>query len=66
MFQETYVHTAKRLGVSDWTVRQAVKDVGMKGFVRRMRALVSAKAKVKRVERAQDLLQWLDENPDTG
>ena len=33
--------------------------------MRRVRALISAKAKVKRVERSMDLQEWLKENPNT-
>ena len=61
----SYHHTAKELEVSRWTVSRAVKDLGMKSFVRRCRALISEKARVKRVERSQDLQQWMRENPDT-
>ena len=34
-------------------------------YVRRVRALISAKAKIKRVERSMDLQEWLKENPNT-
>ena len=60
------VHVAKVLGVGYTTVGQAIKDLGMKSYVRRVRALISAKAKLKRVERSIDLQEWLKENPDTG
>ena len=62
----SYVVTAKKLGVSRTTVSNAVADLGMKQYVQRVRALVSAKSKKKRIERASELLEWLDENPDTG
>ena len=38
----------------------------MRSYVRRIRALISTKAKAKRVERSIDLQEWLKENPGTG
>ena len=40
------VHVAKELEVGYTTVAQAIKDLGMRSYVRRVRALISAKAKV--------------------
>ena len=59
------VHVAKVLKVGTTTVAKAIKDLGMRSYVRRVRALISAKAKVKRVERSIDLQEWLLENPNT-
>ena len=47
------------------TISRAVKDVGMKSYVIRFRALVSSKAKTMRVERSEQLLDWLHIHPDT-
>ena len=62
----TYVQTAKKLGVSRWTIAEAVKDVGMQGYVRSFRALITTKSKQKRIERSEDLIEWIDGNPSTG
>ena len=62
---------AKELRVQDLarvtrqTIASAIKQLGMRSYVRRVRALISAKAKVKRVERSTELQQWLKENPNT-
>ena len=63
--QVSYVFTAKQLGVSNDTVRRGLADVGMRSYVRRYRALISANATVKRVERAEEMLEWISDNPNT-
>ena len=60
------VHVSKKVGVNERTIRRAIRDLGMSSYVRRVRALISAKARVKRVERSKDLQEWLKENPGTG
>ena len=60
-----YSTVAKRLGVSKMTVSRGVSDLGMKSYVMRYRALISSKAMVKRVERSEELLEWISAHPDT-
>ena len=59
------VHVSKKMGVNERTIRRAVRDLGMRSYVRRVRALITTKAKAKRVERSIDLQEWLKENPNT-
>ena len=59
------VRVSKQVGVNERTIRRTLRDLGLKSYVRRVRALISAKAKVKRVERSIDLLEFLKENPNT-
>ena len=65
MLQVSYVFTAKQLGVSRHTVSRGLGDIGMRSYVRRFRALISANAMVKRVERAEEMLEWISAHPDT-
>ena len=69
MFEEkprqNYGTTAKELGVSAATVRRSAKELGYKSYQHRYRAILSTKAKVKRLERSEDLLDWLAHNKDT-
>ena len=60
-----YKETARQLGVNRMTISRAVKDLGMKSYVIRFRALISAKTKEIRVDRAEQLLDWLKMHPDT-
>ena len=61
-----YSFTAKQLGVSKQTVSRGLADIGMKSFIRRYRALISTGSKVKRVERAEEMLEWMSDNPSTN
>ena len=61
----SYVQTAKQLGVSRQTVSRGLGDVGLRSYVRRYRALISSGAMVKRVERSEDLLEWICAHPNT-
>lgn len=44
---------------------KAVSDIGRRSYVRRFRALISGKAMEKRVERSEELLEYLKANPNT-
>ena len=61
----SYGYTAKQLGVSRKTVSRGLGDLGMRSYVRRYRALISSGAMVKRVERSEDLLEWICAHPNT-
>ena len=41
----SYRQKAKEVDVSRWTIAHAVKDFGMRSFVRHCRALISAKVR---------------------
>ena len=60
-----YTFVAKQLGVSRWTVSRGLGDMNMRSYVRRYRAIISAGAMVKRVERAEELLEWISAHPST-
>ena len=61
----SYVQMGKRLGVSRKTVSRGVGDLGMRSYVRRYRALISSGAMVKRVERSEEILEWIAAHPNT-
>ena len=61
----SYGYTAKQLGVSRKTVSRGLGELGMKSYVRRYRALISSGAMVKRVERSEDLLEWICAHPNS-
>ena len=42
-----------------------MNDLKMKSYVIRFRALISSKTKAIRVDRAEQLLDWLKSHPDT-
>ena len=60
-----YPTTGRKLGVSATTISRAVRDLGMKSYVIRFRALISGKTKAVRVDRSEQLLEWLKAHPDT-
>ena len=55
---------AAQLGVSVTTVSRGVRDLNMRSYIRRFRALISSGAQVKRVERAEELLEWICAHPN--
>ena len=61
----SYRMAAENLGVDKNTIGRAVSQLGMKSFVRRIRCLVSAKGKEKRLERCEDLVEFLNQHPST-
>ena len=61
----TYSKTAEETGVSKTTVGRAVRELGMKPYIRRVRCLISSAARERRVERCEDLLEWLKDNGDS-
>ena len=69
MFEEkpgqSFNKTALELGVSRRTVQQSAQELGFKSFQHRYRALLTTKTKIKRLERAEEILDWLAENPAT-
>ena len=56
----TYSKTAQETGVSKMTVSRGIKDLGMKPYIRRVRCLISTSAREKRVERCEDLIEWIE------
>ena len=60
--EQNYHETARELGVSEGTVRQAAKELGFKSYKHRHRALLTTQIKIKRLERCEELLVWLS-NP---
>ena len=60
----SYKFMAKQLGVSKKTVSRGVKDLGMRSYIMRYRALITSGARVKRVERAEELLEWISAHPN--
>ena len=59
---QNYTVSALELGVSEFTVRQAAKELGYKSYKHRYRALLTAQIKIKCLERSAELLVWLS-NP---
>ena len=60
----SYRFMAAQLGVSRKTVSRGVKDLNMRSYIRRFRALISSGAQAKRVERAEELLEWISAHPN--
>ena len=58
----SYTKTAQENGVCKATVSKAIRELGMKHYIRRVRCLISTSAREKRVERAEDLLEWYEEH----
>ena len=54
---------AKDLNVSEWTIRQAVGELGLHSYVRRRRQLLSNNAQISRVECGKKVLNWLKKKP---
>ena len=54
---------AKDLGVSEFTIRNAVGQLGLHSYVRRRRQLLSTTSKNSRVERGKKLINWLKKKP---
>ena len=61
----SYTFMAKQLGVSATTISRGVGDLGMKSYVRRYRALITEGAMVKRVERSEEILEYIAAHPKT-
>ena len=61
----SYRTAAENLGVSRTTVGDAIHQLGMRSYVKRIRCMVSANGKQKRLERCEDLIEWLKEHPST-
>ena len=57
----SYAKTAEENGVCRSTVGKAVRELGMKSYIRRVRCLISTTAREKRVERCEDLIEWYEE-----
>ena len=61
----SYTKAADGLGVGKMTISRSIHQLGLKSYVRRIRCLISTSAKQKRVERCEDLVQWLEDHPAT-
>ena len=61
----SYTKAADGLGVGKMTISRSIHQLGLKSYVRRIRCLISTNAKQKRVERCEDLVQWLEDHPAT-
>ena len=57
--EQNYRETARELGVCDRIVRQSAKELGFKSYKHRHRALLTKQTKLKRLERCEELLVWL-------
>ena len=47
------------------TISRSIHQLGLKSYIRRVRCLVSDGAKLKRVERAEELLEYIEAHPNT-
>ncbi len=52
----------REVGVSDWSVRQAIAHLSLKLFVRRKQHLITKKARERRLERGSKLFNYLKHN----
>ena len=60
-----YSFVASQLSVSKNTISRGVKDLGMRSYIKRCRALITTNGKVIRVERAEELLEYISAHPTT-
>ena len=61
----SYTVAANELGVGKMTISRSIHQLGLKSYVRRVRCLISDGAKLKRVERAEELDEYIETHPDT-
>ena len=60
-----YSFVASQLSVSKKTISRGVRDLGMRSYIRRHRALITKNGKVIRVERTEELLEYISAHPTT-